>query len=105
MQGFSFSDPQIREIISRVYRRTGYLCDPTGTGYQAARNYLDEHPGHTGIFLETAHPAKFREVVEEATGIRVEVPERLAAFAGRKKSSTLIDPAYPRFREYLLSSL
>ncbi|MCK5136243.1 MAG: threonine synthase [Bacteroidales bacterium] len=104
MQGFSYSDHEIREIISRVYRKTGYLCDPHGaTGYQAARTFMDDHPGYTGIFLETAHPAKFKESVEEVTGKPVEIPERLAVFADREKTSTPLKPAYRDFKSYLLN--
>jgi len=103
MHGFSYTDQEIRETIRRVYSRTGYLCDPHGaTGYQAARDYMDENPGRTGIFLETAHPAKFKESVEEATGESVEIPERLALFAGRRKESTVIKPGFTDFKSYLL---
>ncbi len=106
MQGYSYSDHEIREIIGRVYKKSGYLCDPHGaTGYQAARTYLNEHPGHTGIFLETAHPAKFKENVEPVIGQPVEIPKRLAAFANRKKESTIIKPAYQEFKTYLTSGL
>jgi threonine synthase len=106
MQGYSFSDHQIREIIRRVNSDTGYLCDPHGaTGYQAARDYLDEHPGQTGIFLETAHPAKFRETVEEVIGKPVEIPQRLAAFEHREKESTAIKAAFPEFKEYLFAGV
>jgi len=102
LEGYSYSDREIREIIGRVYRETGYLCDPHGaTGYQAANSYREKHPEKTGIFLETAHPAKFRESVEEVTGKEVELPERLAAFAGREKQSLLMGSGYPEFREYL----
>ena len=102
MKGYSFSDHQIREIIGRVYHQTGYLCDPHGaTGYQAARNHLDENPGQTGIFLETAHPAKFRETVEDVIKKHVDIPLRLADFAGREKVSTVIKPAYREFKDYL----
>ena len=104
IHGFSYPDSQIREIIGRVYRETGYLCDPHGaTGYQAAKTFLAENPGYTGIFLETAHPAKFLESVEEVTGTPVGVPERLARFAGREKQSVLLKPGYSEFKAYLLS--
>jgi threonine synthase len=103
--GYSYSDREIREIIGRVYRESAYLCDPHGaTGYQAAKSYRKEHPELTGIFLETAHPAKFRESVEEVTGERLELPERLAAFEGREKQSLLIQPEYQAFRQYLQQS-
>jgi len=102
LEGYSYNDREIREVIGRVYRESGYLCDPHGaTGYEAARSYRREHPEMTGIFLETAHPAKFRETVEEVIGEKVVLPERLAAFEGREKQSVVIGPEYPAFREYL----
>jgi threonine synthase len=106
MEGYSYTDPEIRRIIGRVYGTTGYLCDPHGaTGYQAARTYLDGHPGSTGIFLETAHPAKFKECVEEVIGKPVELPERLASFAAREKQSVQIKPSFRDFKDYLTSGL
>ena len=102
MEGYSYSDTEIREIIGRVYRESGYLCDPHGaTGCQAALSYRKKHPGQTGIFLETAHPAKFRESVEKVIGKELELPERLAAFVGRKKQSHPIGPEFAEFSEYL----
>ena len=102
LAGYSYTDTSIREIIRQVYHETGYLCDPHGaTGYEALRQYRLSHPDSTGIFLETAHPAKFSEVVEEETGTRVPVPERLASFAQREKQSIPLDNTYTAFREYL----
>ncbi len=102
IQGYSYSDQEIREVISKVYKETGYLCDPHGAiGYQAARTFLEGHPGYTGIFLETAHPAKFKESVEEVIGTPVEIPERLAAFADQEKHSQLMKPLYKEFKDYL----
>jgi len=102
LHGYSYTDTEIRKIIGRVYKESGYLCDPHGaTGYQAARSYRDDHPELTGIFLETAHPAKFRESVEEVIGKAVELPDRLAAFANREKKSQVIKAEFSEFREYL----
>jgi len=104
MEGYSFSDTEIRKIIARVYRETGYLLDPHGaTGYEAAKTHREKHPGAAGIFLETAHPAKFRETVEEVTGKKVDLPERLAAFADREKQSLPMGSEYPAFKEYLMN--
>jgi threonine synthase len=95
MEGFSYSDTEIREIIGRVYSQSGYLCDPHGaTGYQAAKSYREKNPALSGIFLETAHPAKFRESVEEVIGKELELPERLAVFAGREKQAIPMGTAY-----------
>ena len=102
LEGYSYNDTEIRKIIGRVYKDTGYLCDPHGAiGYQAARSYRDDHPELRGIFLETAHPAKFRESVEEVIGKAVDVPERLAAFANREKKSVMMNADFAEFREYL----
>ncbi len=106
MHGYSYSDTQIREIIDRVRRQTGYLLDPHGaTGYQAAHSFRNEHPEYTGIFLETAHPAKFRETVEEVTGETLQLPEQLAKFTGLEKQSTLLKPDYEDFKKYLFSRI
>ena len=102
LEGYSYSDTEIREIIGRVYRKTGYLCDPHGaTGYQAALRYREKHPEETGIFLETAHPAKFRESVEEVIGKEIELPHQLAAFAGKQKQSHAIAADFAEFKKYL----
>ena len=104
MHGFSYTDNEIREIIGEVYTKTGYLCDPHGaTACRAAQSYRKEHPGLSGIFLETAHPAKFRESVEEVTGETLELPQRLAAFSRREKQAVNMQAEYPEFRSYLLA--
>ena len=103
LQGFSYTDKEIRDTIGEVYKRSAYLLDPHGaTGYQAARSYRKEHPEMTGIFMETAHPAKFKDTVEEVIGESLELPERLAAFAERKKEAVFIQPEYKKFRDYLM---
>jgi threonine synthase len=103
LTGYSYTDPEILEIISEVYKDFGYLCDPHGaTACRAAQEYRKEFPELTGIFLETAHPAKFREHVEQVTGETLELPERLAAFSTREKESIPIQPQYGEFRNYLI---
>lgn len=103
IKGYSYSDHEIREIMGRVYKNTGYLCDPHGaTGYQAARNFRDEHPEYTGIFLETAHPAKFKETVEEVILEAVKIPKNLSLLAHRKKQATFLNPVFQDFKNYLL---
>jgi threonine synthase len=104
LKGFSYSDREIRESIAEVHKQSGYLLDPHGaTGYRAAQNYRKEHPDHTGIFLETAHPAKFKETVEEVIGQVVDVPERLAAFSNGKKEAVFLPPLFAEFRNYLMN--
>ncbi len=103
MKGFSYSDDQIRKVIKEVYKSTGYILDPHGaTGYEASREFLKENPGYTAIFFETAHPAKFGEVVNAEIGKEVEIPERLQAFSERKKVSIEMSKEYKDFQGYLL---
>lgn len=102
LTGYSYSDEEIRRAIGRVYGETSYILDPHGaTGYLAAEAYRQQHPGANILFLETAHPAKFLETVEPEIGVKIEIPERLAAFAQREKHSVKIGKEYPEFREYL----
>ena len=104
LHGYSYTDTEIRKIIGRVYKESGYLCDPHGaTGYQAAKSFREEHPELSGIVLETAHPAKFRETVEDVIEDTLELPQRLAAFANREKQSTLIMAEFTEFKKYLLN--
>jgi len=128
LKGYRYSDDQIRQIIGKVYREHGYTLDPHGaTGFEAAREYLSDFsgtssPGHPStkrsapadkhpapnhstqvLFLETAHPAKFPEVVNEVIDGEVETPDRLQAFANGKKQSQPISKQYKDFGNYLAS--
>lgn len=98
--GASFSDEETLEAISDVEKRTGYVLDPHGAvGYLALKQYPEKN---LGIFLETAHPAKFKESVEQAIGQPVEVPERLKKCLTKPKVSTQIPATYEALKELLL---
>ncbi len=101
MIGTTYSDDQIRETLYAVYKNTGYLMDPHGAvGYRALHELLKE--GETGIFLETAHPAKFTETVEQIIGIgNVPMPQKLKNFMNGVKLSIEFSSKYDSFREYL----
>lgn len=99
--GTTCNDDQIRETLLSVYNSTGYLLDPHGAvGYRALAELLQD--GETGIFLETAHPAKFTETVEEVVGKgNVPMPEKLQAFMKGEKLSIEFSARYDSFRAYL----
>jgi threonine synthase len=103
MIGTRYTDEEIRETLGKVYKKTGYLLDPHGTtGYMALKDFLSE--GDVGIFLETAHPAKFTETVEEVIGKgNVPMPERLANFLSGEKQSIELSSDYETFKEYLMN--
>ena len=101
ISGATYSDDQIRETMRQCYAETGYILDPHGAcGYQALVDGLQ--PGEIGVFCETAHPAKFKEKVDEILGIDVEIPDRLAAFMKGKKQSVPMTKDFEDFKRYLM---
>ena len=101
ISGATYSDAQIREIMRQCYQETGYILDPHGaTGYQALVDSLQ--PGEIGVFCETAHPAKFKEKVDDILGIDVEIPDRLAAFMKGEKQSVPMTKNFEDFKKYLM---
>ena len=103
IEGRRYSDEQIRETVKQVYRECAYLLDPHGAcGYRALEETLTD--GQVGIFLETAHPAKFTETVESIIGIgNVPLPDKLAEFMKGEKQNIELGKEYSGFRSYLMS--
>lgn len=102
ISGAAYTDEQIRETVKRAYEETGYLLDPHGAcGYRALEEGLK--PGETGIFLETAHPAKFLQTVESIIGREVAIPEKLQAFMRGTKQSMLMSRDFASFKDYLMN--
>ncbi len=101
ISGATYNDEQIRETMRQCYADTKYILDPHGAcGYQALADGLQE--GETGVFCETAHPAKFKEKVDEILGIDVEIPDRLAAFMKGEKQNVPMTKDFADFKQYLL---
>ena len=101
ISGATYSDNEIRETMRQCYAETGYILDPHGAcGYQALVDGLQE--GEIGVFCETAHPAKFKEKVDDILSIDVEIPERLAAFMKGEKQSVAMTKNFEDFKRYLL---
>ncbi len=102
VSGATYSDEAILATMQQCYKSTGYILDPHGAcGYQALKDNLAER--ETGVFLETAHPAKFKDTVEKAIQAPVAIPERLAAFMNGEKQSLPLPADYAAFRQLLLS--
>lgn len=101
ISGATFSDEQIREAMKQCQADCGYTLDPHGAcGYRALKEGLLD--GEDGVFLETAHPAKFKETVETATGSTVEIPQKLAAFMAGTKQSVPMPNSFESFKAYLM---
>ena len=101
ISGATYTDDQIRQTMRACYEDTKYILDPHGAcGYQALTDGLQ--PGEVGVFCETAHPAKFKEKVDEILSIDVEIPERLANFMKGQKQSVLMTKDFADFKQYLM---
>jgi threonine synthase len=101
---YSITDEETRSTIRDVYRKYHYLPDPHGAvGFLALERFLSEHPGEKGIFLETAHPVKFYDAVEEETGEKVPLPGTVKDLLGRGKNKTKITTDFGQLKEFLLT--
>lgn len=101
--GLSYTDDETREAMRSVYKKYNYMLDPHGAvGYLGLRNYLDASAGPVmGMFLETAHPGKFHEVVEETLGAKLKLPDALEVLKGKKKESILVSNNFEEVRTLL----
>ena len=102
ISGATYSDDEIAATMKKCYEQTGYVLDPHGAcGYQALKDNLKE--GETGVFLETAHPAKFKEKVDAILSTDIEIPTRLADFMKGKKQSLEMAADFSAFKQFLLN--
>ena len=102
ISSYSFTDAQTMDAMQRVYHQYNYVADPHGAiGYLGLERYLQKNPNYFGVFLETAHPIKFTEVVTEALGFSPELPEGLQRLMHSEKKSTVIKN-YDELKEVLM---
>ncbi|MBK8389066.1 MAG: threonine synthase [Saprospiraceae bacterium] len=104
MIGYFVTDEETKTMLRDIYEKYQYVADPHGAvAYKALAFYLEGHTGAVGAFFETAHPSKFEDVVNDALGITVEIPERLAILASREKQATPMRADFADFKKHLLS--
>lgn len=102
ISGVSYTDEEIAKTLKSCKQKTGYLLDPHGAvGYRALKEYL--HENESGIFLETAHPAKFLETVESIIEEKVEIPEKLQEFMKGEKKSLAMAKDFQSFKSFLMT--
>lgn len=104
--GKSYTDAETSAAMTEVYKNTGYVLDPHGAvGYLGIRDYLKESGSEAnGVFLATAHPTKFLDVVENAIGITIPLPERLQAIVKKEKVSIPMGKDFESFKAFLLNN-
>ena len=101
ISGATYTDEQIADTVRTTWQQHHYLLDPHGAcGFRALQEGLRE--GETGIFLETAHPAKFKDTVEHIIGQPVDIPDKLRAFMQGTRRSVPMSKDFPAFKDYLL---
>ncbi len=101
ISGATYTDSQIADTIREVKSQTGYVCDPHGAcGYRALSELL--RPGETGVFLETAHPAKFKDTVDRILSADIAIPAKLQAFMQGKKQSIPMTNDFTAFKSFLM---
>jgi len=104
MVGYRYTDDQTRQIICDVYNQTGYLLDPHGAiGYKALEEYLAHHADCQGFFIETAHPAKFTEIMSSIIHQPIEIPPSLKKLLEGEKRTVKIKNNRDELKQFLLS--
>ena len=102
LSSYSFSDEETKVAMKEIHESTGYIADPHGAvGYLGAKAHLEQNPDSHCVFLETAHPTKFLDVVEEVLDVKVELPEQIQAVMGKTKEATKIS-SYSDLKSFLL---
>lgn len=102
ISGATYTNEQIADTMRQVYRNTGYVCDPHGAcGYRALSERIQ--PEEVGVFLETAHPAKFKQTVDEILSSDIEIPAKLRAFMQGEKQSVPMTKEFAEFKAYLMN--
>lgn len=103
ISSYSFSDDETREAMLEIYNKYNYVADPHGAvGYLGSQAYLKENPKAHCVFLETAHPTKFLDVVEDVIKEKQALPEQIQAVMGGKKISVKIS-TYDELKGFLLN--
>jgi threonine synthase len=100
--GCAFDDARILAEIGEVDHRHGYLLDPhSAVAWLALQEVLATEPQARGVFVATAHPSKFREVVEPAIGRKVPLPAALAEALARPRHAVTMDIDYPKLAAFI----
>lgn len=102
LSSFSFNNTQTRAAMLEIYTNNGYVADPHGAvGYLGCKAYLEKNPKAHCVFLETAHPTKFLDVVEQVVKTKQDLPKQIQAVIANKKVATTIS-SYSALKEFLL---
>jgi len=100
---FSFTDDETKIAMQSIYEKSGYTAEPHGAvGYLGLKKEMQNRPEAVGVFLETAHPIKFLEIVEETLNVKLPIPEQIESVLGKEKIRTKIN-SYEQLQDFLHS--
>ncbi|MGN6509932.1 MAG: threonine synthase [Chitinophaga sp.] len=103
LSAYRFTDAETVAAMEKVYADHQYLMDPHGAvGYLGLKKYMQQHPNVTGIFLETAHPVKFANVMPKGLEQAIAAPERVQQLNGHRKESVLMNADYEAMKRWLM---
>ena len=98
---FSFSDTETEIALQTIHKSSGYIAEPHGVvGYLGLKKELENHPSDIGIFLETAHPVKFVDIVESILNVKIPIPTQIQRVLNKEKLSVKIK-TYEDFKVFL----
>lgn len=100
--GYRFTDDETKAAMRYVSHDHEYVLDPHGAvAYLGLRRYMEKHAGVHGIFLETAHPAKFKETVDQTLNTGIQIPDRLAQFISKEKKAIPMKNSFADLKTFL----
>ena len=103
LSSYAFTDEQTKEAMLELYNDFSYVADPHGAvGYLGLKKYQENNPNTYGIFLETAHPVKFLDIVEDTIKENIDIPEKILKQMNKKKKSINIS-TYEELKSYLMN--
>jgi threonine synthase len=98
---YSFSDEETKIEMQNIFSNTSYIAEPHGAvGYLGLKKELATNPDSIGVFLETAHPIKFLDIVEPVLNIKLEIPKQIESVLGKEKIKLKIKN-YSDLKQYL----
>jgi threonine synthase len=102
LSSYSFTDAETKQALQELYYDYTYIADPHGAvGYLGAKAYLKQQPEAHVVFLETAHPTKFLDVVEGVIKETFDLPSQIEAVMDKKKKAIAIT-SYEELKGFLL---
>jgi threonine synthase len=104
VSGFHLNDEDDQQVMKDIYDQHNYVADPHGAiGYAAIKEFQKSNPGYLGVYLETAHPAKFLDVMKDVLPIPTDVPDRLQAVANKEKVAHFLAPEFAATKGWLMN--